>query len=117
MLNPEPSGTAGLPMRAEQGRSILPATPDESYGYPAKAGDRELSLMLLWRVALEWRWLILAAFGLGLVGAVTWARLAPTAISPARVASREPAPVASGVLLAATASVSAGSGPPVSPTP
>ena len=44
---------------------------------------------------------------LGVVGAVTWARRAPTVVSPARVAPSEPAAVVSEVIPATTASGSA----------
>ncbi|RZM37584.1 MAG: polysaccharide biosynthesis tyrosine autokinase [Sphingomonas sp.] len=43
----------------------------------AAGGSRELSLAVLWRIAFEWRWLILAAIGTGIVAAMLMTMLTP----------------------------------------
>lgn len=65
--------------RQDRGRDLAPAFSGGGYagGYGAAGGGRELSLALLWRVALEWRWLILAAVGIGVAAAVLGTLLTP----------------------------------------
>lgn len=46
-------------------------------GYSETSDKRELSLSLLWRIAVEWRWLILATIGVGLAAAVLVTLLMP----------------------------------------
>ena len=72
------AGPANLPVAPEPSRRDLsPLNPEGGYGGYGKPATRELSLGLLWRVALEWRWLILAAIGVGLAGAVLATLLTP----------------------------------------
>ncbi|WP_029625231.1 GumC family protein [Sphingomonas sp. PAMC 26605] len=69
-----------LAVQAERRQSIAAPIPDHgyhSYGGYGATQSRELSLALLWRVALEWRWLILAAAGVGTAGAVLLTLLSP----------------------------------------
>ena len=67
-----------LTIQAEQRQSLGPLAADAGYGnYGTASASRELSLSLLWRVAVEWRWLILAAIGVGIAGAVLITLLTP----------------------------------------
>ncbi|WP_288413711.1 polysaccharide biosynthesis tyrosine autokinase [uncultured Sphingomonas sp.] len=70
-----PRSTA-MVVQADQRNEIGQPVPDS--GNPRNgATSRELSLSLLWRVAVEWRWLIIAAIGIGLAGAVLVTLLTP----------------------------------------
>jgi capsular exopolysaccharide synthesis family protein len=73
-----PTAPTNLTVGRDQSRDL--ALPGAGAGYgsygSAKAG-RELSLALIWRVLVEWRWLILAAIGVGLAGAVLVTLLTP----------------------------------------
>ena len=74
------SGPAIITVTHDARRELAPTPTDTgygNYGNVAGAGPRELSLGLLWRVALEWRWLILAALGVGIAGAVLVTLLMP----------------------------------------
>ena len=71
-------GPTNLPAPTDGRRDLAPLGPDSGYGgYGARGASRELSLSLLWRVAYEWRWLILAALGVGIAGAVLATLLTP----------------------------------------
>lgn len=70
---PSPSSLTVQPVGP---RELAPLSP-EGYGTYRTAAARELSLGLLWRVALEWRWLILAALGVGVAAAVLVTLLTP----------------------------------------
>jgi capsular exopolysaccharide synthesis family protein len=71
-------GSTNLTVQPDQRRDLAPLGSEGSYGYGATTeSGRELSLALLWRVAVEWRWLILAAIGVGLAGAVLATLLTP----------------------------------------
>ncbi|HEU0044546.1 polysaccharide biosynthesis tyrosine autokinase [Sphingomonas sp.] len=59
-----------------QRRDIAPL-PIGNYGYGTDIRTQDLSLSLVWRVASEWRWLILAAFGVGIAAAVLITLLTP----------------------------------------
>lgn len=69
-------GPANLAISPRQSRdvAILPAG---NYGYGSEVEAQDLSLGLIWRVANEWRWLILAALGVGIAGAVLATLLTP----------------------------------------
>ena len=69
--------STNVPVPSEGQREIIPLPQDSGYGGYGAAASRELSLSLLWRVALEWRWLILAAIGVGIAGAVLVTLLMP----------------------------------------
>ena len=66
--------STSLSVRPEQRQHLAPLAADAGYGAPS---TRELSLSLLWRVAAEWRWLVLAAVGVGIAGAVLITLLTP----------------------------------------
>lgn len=70
-----PVGPTHLAVTPEQRREPTVLSPETGYG-DAGTG-RELSLSLLWRVAVEWRWLILAAVGTGIAAAVLITLLTP----------------------------------------
>ena len=70
------AGPSNLAVPPVQTREPAPM-PTGSYGGYAAARSQELSLGLLWRVALEWRWLILAALGVGIAAAVLVTLLTP----------------------------------------
>ena len=71
-------GSMNLAVQPEQRRDLAPMAAGNGYGsYGSTADGRELSLALLWRVMWEWRWLILAALGVGLAGAVLITLLTP----------------------------------------
>lgn len=70
------SGPTDLTVQPERRQALAPL-PAGTYGYGNTASGPELSLGLLWRVAVEWRWLILAAFGVGVAGAVLITLLTP----------------------------------------
>jgi succinoglycan biosynthesis transport protein ExoP len=72
------AGPTNLAVHPEKGRDLAPSFPGSGYGtYGTTGGGTELSLGLLWRVALEWRWLILAAIGTGIAAAVLITLLTP----------------------------------------
>lgn len=73
-----PAGSStDLTIQPERRQSLAPL-PTGTYGYGSSdTAGPELSLGLLWRVAVEWRWLILAALGVGLAGAVLVTLLTP----------------------------------------
>ena len=76
--DPGAIGPTHLTVTPEPGRELAPHVGDVGYGsYDAGTGSRELSLSLLWRIAYEWRWLILAAVALGLAGSVLVTLLTP----------------------------------------
>lgn len=67
-----------LALQPDSRQNLGPTSPEAGYGnYGTAAASRELSLSLLWRVAVEWRWLILAAVGVGIAGAVLLTLLTP----------------------------------------
>lgn len=68
--------SSNLTVTTGQRRDVAPI-PADTYGYGGEVRTQDLSLGLLWRVASEWRWLILAAFGVGIVGAVLVTLLTP----------------------------------------
>ena len=72
-------GSTTLTVNPDQRRDLAPMPPEGGYGNygNANAGGRELSLSLLWRIAYEWRWLILAAIGTGIAAAVLITLLTP----------------------------------------
>lgn len=69
-------GSSSLTLTTGQRRDIAPL-PAGNYGYGSEVRAQDLSLGLIWRVASEWRWLILAAFGVGIAGAVLITLLTP----------------------------------------
>jgi capsular exopolysaccharide synthesis family protein len=73
------AGPTNLTVQPDQRRTLAPIPPEGGYGSygTATGGGRELSLALLWRVAVEWRWLILAAIGTGIAAAVLITLLTP----------------------------------------
>jgi len=77
MASPGADGPVNPIVPADARRDLAPIPLDTGYGYGKTNAGRELSLGLLWRVALEWRWLILAAIGVGIAGAVLATLLTP----------------------------------------
>lgn len=79
MASPGAEGPTNLTVKPDDRRDLAPMVPEGSYGtYGASASTgRELSLSLLWRVAYEWRWLVLAALGVGIAAAVLITLLTP----------------------------------------
>ena len=79
MASPGAEGPTHLIVKANDRRDLAPMVPEGSYGtYGASSSQgRELSLSLLWRVAYEWRWLVLAAVGVGIAAAVLITLLTP----------------------------------------
>lgn len=78
MASIEGSRPTNLALQPDPRQGIGPLSPDTGYGsYGLGSASRELSLSLLWRVAMEWRWLILAATGVGIAGAVLITLLTP----------------------------------------
>ena len=79
MANLGPPGSDDLTVVVPQRRELVPALPD--YGYASYGagheGGQDLSLAMLWRIAYEWRWLVVAAFGVGLIVAVLITLLTP----------------------------------------
>ncbi len=71
-------GPTNLAVSSDKRRDLGTVLPEGNYGgYGNTTGARELSLGLLWRVAVEWRWLILAAIGTGIAAAVLITLLTP----------------------------------------
>lgn len=71
-------GPTNLTIKPEPRRELAPLSLDGGYGgYGTAANGRELSLALLWRIGVEWRWLILAAIGTGLAAALLMTLLTP----------------------------------------
>ena len=68
--------SSSLTLTAGQRRNLAPI-PTGNYGYGNDVRAQDLSLGLLWRVANEWRWLILAALGVGLGAAILITLLTP----------------------------------------
>ncbi|RMB25706.1 capsular exopolysaccharide synthesis family protein [Sphingomonas sp. PP-F2F-G114-C0414] len=78
MASPGAVGPTNLTVQPDQRRDLAPLTPESGYGgYGTSNNSRELSLSLLWRIAVEWRWLILAAIGTGIAAAVLITLLTP----------------------------------------
>ena len=71
------SGPTNLTVSPEQRRELDAPTANGGYGSYGGDGGGELSLSLLARIAYEWRWLILAAVGVGLAAAVLVTLLTP----------------------------------------
>lgn len=72
------SGPNPLAVKPDTGRELAPVPLSGSYGgYGNARSGPELSLALLWRIALEWRWLILAAIGTCIAAAVLVTLLTP----------------------------------------
>jgi succinoglycan biosynthesis transport protein ExoP len=69
------AGPTNLAVAPEPRRDPTLLSPEGSYGNSGPG--RELSLSLLWNVAMEWRWLILAAIGTGLAAAMLITLLTP----------------------------------------
>ena len=67
---------SNLALSTSQPRDVAPL-PTGNYGYGSEVQTQDLSLGLIWRVASEWRWLILAALGVGIAGAVLVTLLTP----------------------------------------
>jgi succinoglycan biosynthesis transport protein ExoP len=72
-----PTGATGLMVSREQSRNMALLPSGGAYGNQPEPKGNELSLALLWRVLLEWRWLILAAIGVAIAGAVLITLLTP----------------------------------------
>ncbi|QQV78474.1 polysaccharide biosynthesis tyrosine autokinase [Sphingomonas aliaeris] len=73
-----PTAPTNLTVGREQSRDLALPSAGAGYGsYGSAKGGRELSLALIWRVLVEWRWLILAAIGVGVAGAVLVTLLTP----------------------------------------
>ena len=72
-------GPANLTVSTDDRRALAPLLPEGGYGNygAANASTRGLSLSLLWRIVYEWRWLILAAVGVGTAAAVLVTLLTP----------------------------------------
>jgi succinoglycan biosynthesis transport protein ExoP len=78
MVSPGTAGPTNLTVQPDRRRDLAPMSQESGYGsYGSAPGGRELSLSLLWRIAVEWRWLILAAIGIGIVAAVLITLLTP----------------------------------------
>lgn len=80
MASSGPAAPTNLTVSRDSSRDLAHPTGPFSgagYGYGGGKGGRELSLALLWRVLVEWRWLILAAIGTGIAGAVLLTLLTP----------------------------------------
>lgn len=77
MASSGPAAPTNLAVTRESARDLALPTSSAGYGYGNAKSGRELSLALLWRVAYEWRWLILAAVGTGIAGAVLVTLLTP----------------------------------------
>jgi succinoglycan biosynthesis transport protein ExoP len=72
------TGPTNLMVSRDPSRDLTALSSSDGYGsYGSAKGGRELSLALLWRVLLEWRWLILAAIGTGIAAAVLITLLTP----------------------------------------
>ncbi|SEN63408.1 capsular exopolysaccharide family [Sphingomonas gellani] len=73
------AGSTNLTVNPDQRRDVAPIPLEGGYGSyeTGRTGNRDLSLSLLWRVAYEWRWLILATIGVALAGAVLITLLTP----------------------------------------
>lgn len=70
--------SSNLTVQPSQARDVAPLPAGHYGGYGNTTnGAPELSLGLLWRVVLEWRWMILAVIGVGLAGAVLATLLTP----------------------------------------
>ena len=73
-----PTAPTNLTVGRDQSRDLALPSAGAGYGsYGTAKGGRELSLALIWRVLVEWRWLILAAIGVGIAGAVLVTLLTP----------------------------------------
>lgn len=77
MASSGPAAPTNLAVTRDSARDLALPTSSAGYGYGNAKSGRELSLALLWRVAYEWRWLILAAVGTGIAGAVLVTLLTP----------------------------------------
>jgi len=79
MASPGAEGPTNLTVKPDGRRDLASMVPEGSYGtYGASTSSgRELSLSLLWRVAYEWRWLVLAALGVGIAAAVLITLMTP----------------------------------------
>jgi succinoglycan biosynthesis transport protein ExoP len=71
-------GPTDLAIGRDQPRDLTTLSSASGYGgYGTANSGRELSVGLLWRIAIEWRWLILAAIGTGIAAAVLVTLLTP----------------------------------------
>jgi polysaccharide biosynthesis transport protein len=70
------AGPTNLAVSPDQRREPTTLSTEGGYG-ATNTNNRELSLSLLWHVAVEWRWLILAAIGTGIAAAVLITLLTP----------------------------------------
>jgi succinoglycan biosynthesis transport protein ExoP len=71
-------GPTDLAINRGQPRDLTTLSSASGYGgYGTANSGRELSLSLLWRIAFEWRWMILAAIGTGIAAAVLVTLLTP----------------------------------------
>ncbi|RYF11020.1 MAG: capsular biosynthesis protein, partial [Oxalobacteraceae bacterium] len=78
MASPGTAGPTNLTVQPDQRRNLAPVSQESGYGsYGSTASGRELSLSLLWRIAIEWRWLILAAIATSIAAAVLITLLTP----------------------------------------
>lgn len=79
MASPGAEGPTNLTVNTDDRRDLSLLPPESGYGNygTANAAQRELSLSLLWRIAFEWRWLILSAIGIGIAAAVLITLLTP----------------------------------------
>ena len=77
MASSGPAAPTNLMVSRDSTRDLALPFSGAGYGYGNAKGGRELSLALLWRVVVEWRWLILAALGTGISAAVLLTLLTP----------------------------------------
>jgi succinoglycan biosynthesis transport protein ExoP len=71
-------GPTDLAINQGQPRDLTTLSSASGYGgYGTANSGRELSLSLLWRIAFEWRWMILAAIGTGIAAGVLVTLLTP----------------------------------------
>lgn len=77
MASSGPAAPTNLTVSRDSSRELALPFSSAGYGYGNAKGGRELSLALLWRVLVEWRWLVLAAIGTGIAAAVLVTLLTP----------------------------------------
>src|SRR4051812_27806555 len=76
MTTADPAASNSLAVAPASARELVATRQGEYAGYEA-VKKSEISLGLLWRVAVEWRWLILSAFAVGVAAAVIMTLLTP----------------------------------------
>jgi len=78
MTNSGAMGSTNLAVQPDRRSDLALLSQESGYGAYGNAGSEgTLSLSLLWRIAVEWRWLILAAVGTGIAAAVLITLLTP----------------------------------------